>query len=59
MEPRKINCPLFEKEIEDGMCYDIHMNVEGLAPDWTIPPNVLAIPEYKKICFECPNHRDD
>ena len=47
MEPRKINCPLLGKEIEDGMCYDIHMNVEGLAPDWTIPKKVLENPGYK------------
>ena len=59
MEPRKINCPLLGKEIEDGMCYDIHMNVEGLAPDWTMPKTVLENPGYKKICIQCQHHRDD
>ena len=38
---------------------DIHMNVEGLAPEWTIPEKVLETPDYKKICLQCPNHRDD
>ena len=37
MASKKIECPLMEKEIDDGICFDIHMNVEGLAPDWTIP----------------------
>lgn len=59
MEPIKVNCPLMGMEIEDGICFDIHMNVEGLAPDWTIPDKVLEIPDYKKICLQCKNHRED
>ena len=51
-------CPLLEKKIEDAVCFDIHMNVEGLAPDWTIPPGVLAVENYKEICLSCPNHRE-
>ena len=38
---------------------DIHMNVEGLAPDWTIPKEVLKKADYKQICLNCPNHRED
>ena len=30
MALKKIECPLMEKEIDDGICFDIHMNVEGL-----------------------------
>lgn len=59
MEPKKIKCPLMETEIEDGICFDIHMNVEGLAPDWTIPNKVLKKKDYKTICLKCPNHRED
>ena len=29
-----------DAEIDEGICYDIHMNVEGLAPEWTIPEKV-------------------
>ena len=53
------------KDIEDGKVEfsldyeDIHMNVEGLAPDWTIPDEVLKKMDYKNICLNCPNHRDD
>lgn len=59
MASKKINCPLMETEIDDGICFDIHMNVEGLAPDWTIPDEVLKTTDYKQICLKCPNHRDD
>jgi hypothetical protein len=46
------------EKIEDAVCFDIHMNVEGMAPDWTIPPEVLAVENYKEICLSCPNHRE-
>jgi hypothetical protein len=59
MASKKIKCPLLGTEIEDGICFDIHMNVEGLAPDWTIPEAVRKVTGYKKICLKCPNHRED
>ena len=59
MAIKKLSCPLMDTEIDEGICYDIHMNVEGLAPEWTIPEKVLATPKNKKICLQCPNHRDD
>ena len=37
MALKKIECPLMENEIDDGICFDIHMNVEGLAPDLDNP----------------------
>ena len=51
MASKKINCPLLETEID--------MNVEGLAPDWTIPDKVLKKHDYKQICLNCSNHRED
>ena len=59
MASKKIKCPLLGAEIEDGICFDIHMNVEGLAPDWTIPEAVRKVTGYKEICLKCPNHRED
>lgn len=59
MASKKIKCPLLGNEIEDGICFDIHMNVEGLAPDWTIPEAVRKVTGYKEICLKCPNHRED
>lgn len=54
----KVMCPIMQKEIEDVVCFDIHMRVEGLAPDWTVPEEVLLTPDYKKICLSCTNHRE-
>ena len=59
MAIKKLSCPLMDAEIDEGICYDIHMNVEGLAPEWTIPEKVLETPDYTKICLQCPNQRDD
>lgn len=53
MASKKINCPLVESEIDDEICFDIHMNVEGLAPDWTIPDKVIKKTDYKNVCLNC------
>lgn len=57
--PRKINCPLLDEEIEDTVCFDIHMVVEGLAPEYTAPDKATQTPGYKEICLKCTNHRAD
>ena len=55
MQERTIVCPILKKQIDDTICYDIHMNVEGLLPDWGVPKEVVCIPDYKRICMECKN----
>lgn len=55
----KIKCPLMDGEIDDGICFDIHMVVDGMAPEWTAPKKAVKIPGYKEICLKCPNHRED
>lgn len=55
----KIQCPLMKKEIEDGVCFDIHMVVEDGAPAWTVPKQVTDTPDYKNICLTCQNHKKD
>lgn len=40
MASKKIKCPLLGTEIEDGICFDIHMNVE----DWHL------IGQFRKRC---------
>ena len=47
-----------KKTDDDAICYDIHMNVERLAPDWTVPEEVLSVSKYKKICMKCENHKE-
>lgn len=56
---KKVECPLMEDNIEDVICFDIHMVVEGCAPEYTAPEKVIKIPGYKEICMNCPNHRED
>ena len=58
MQERTVRCPILKKPIDDAICYDIHMNVEGLASDWTVPEEVLSVSEYKKICMKCENHKE-
>lgn len=56
---KKVNCPLMGKEIDDGICFDIHMVVEGVAPERTAPKKAIKTSGYKEICIKCPNHRED
>lgn len=55
----EVNCPLMGKKIEDVICFDIHMVVEGVAPERTAPKKVIQTPGYRDICLKCPNHRED
>lgn len=54
-----VNCPLMGENIDDGICFDIHMVVEGGAPEFTAPQKAVQTPGYREICLNCPNHRDD
>lgn len=56
---KKIECPLTQKMIDDVECFDIHMVVEGGAPEFTSPKEAVQRPDYKEICLRCPHHRDD
>lgn len=56
---KKVNCPLMSGEIDDVICFDIHMVVEGVAPEYTAPEKAVRVPGYKDICLKCKNHRDD
>lgn len=55
----KVNCPLMGGSIDDEICFDIHMVVEGAAPEWTAPEKAVQVAGYENICLQCPNHRDD
>lgn len=55
----RVTCPLMEKEIDDVVCFDIHMVVEGEAPAWTAPEKAVNTKNFKEICLACPNHRED
>lgn len=52
-------CPLMNKEIDDGMCFDISMVSEELAPERTMPDEVASIECHREICLTCEYHRND
>lgn len=56
---KKVKCPLMEDTIDDVICFDIHMVVDGGAPEYTAPKKVVQTPGFREICLRCPNHRDD
>lgn len=53
-----IKCPLLNKEIEDGICFDITMVAEHAAPERTAPKEAREIEGYREICLNCENHRE-
>lgn len=55
----KIYCPLMEEEIETEICFDISMVVDDGAPLWTAPKKATQLENFKEICLNCPNHRND
>lgn len=56
---KTIRCPLMNGEIEDVVCFDINMVAEGMAPEHTAPEDATKKTNYKEICLNCPNHRED
>lgn len=49
-------CPLMGETIDVGTCFDIHMVVEGEAPDWTAPEKAVKHEDRNKICLSCEHH---
>lgn len=46
-------CPILESVIDDGLCFDICMVAEGVAPERTVPNEVTIKPNMKEICLKC------
>ncbi len=55
----EVTCPLMDECIDDTICFDIHMVVEGMAPERTVPEKATRTNKFKEICLKCPNHRED
>ncbi len=51
-----IKCPLLEKDIEEGTCFDIQMCAEHMCSIYDNPENVREVKDYEKICLECNMH---
>lgn len=55
----KIDCPLMKEKIDDGICFDISMVAEQMAPERTAPKKAIKTEGFRQICLDCPNHRYD
>ena len=55
----KIDCPLMKEKIDDGICFDISMVAEHMAPERTAPKKATRTENFRQICLDCPNHRYD
>lgn len=55
----KVKCPLMDENIDDEICFDIHMVVDGMAPEYTAPKKVIQTERFRDICLSCPNHKND
>ena len=55
----QLYCPLMGEWIEDGICFDIHMVVERLAPLRIVPEKVQENAKRDEICNHCTHHRND
>lgn len=54
-----VRCPLMDGEyIEEGVCFDIHMVVQGEAPKYTAPKQAVNKENFQAICNACPCHQE-
>lgn len=44
--------------IDVGICFDVCMVAEGIAPKWTAPDEATSKPGFEDVCLECENHFD-
>jgi len=59
MEDGNRICPIVNREISIGDCYDVHMVIEDGAPKWSAPEDIMAVPNFKEQCLKCKYHRND
>jgi hypothetical protein len=54
-----VMCPVLQRNIDKGTCFDIHMVVAGEAPVDTAPEGLSKVKNYSDICNNCKFHRFD
>ena len=50
-------CPILECSIDEGLCFDICMVAEGVAPERTVQREANK-PNMNEICLECKYHKN-
>lgn len=53
-----INCPLVNRLVEDGFCFDTSLAAEGHMTKYFWPKELKWSKELAQKCLNCPNHRD-
>lgn len=54
-----MDCPLLGRNIDEGICFDISMVAEHMAPERTAPDEAIQKENFREICLSCPNHHND
>lgn len=53
-----IQCPLYQHNIDDEVCFDICMVAEEMSPARFVDNKIRKIENYKEICLTCKNHKE-
>ena len=56
MIEKMIQCYVFNKKIEKGLCFEFAMAAEGWGPSYIKMMMEVANPEFKSICLNCEKH---
>lgn len=54
-----VNCPLLNRTIDTGICFDIAMYAEGLSPVRFIPEELQHEKDIPERCLQCEHHKTD
>lgn len=53
-----IRCPLVNRLVDDGFCFDTSLAAEGHMAKYFWPDELPWSEELAQKCLDCPNHRD-
>ena len=56
MIEKMIRCPVLDKEIDKGFCFECAMAAEGWGPSYIEMMMEEATPDFKNICLNCGQH---
>lgn len=56
---KTIRCPLVNRLVDDGFCFDTSLAAEGQMTKYFWPDELTWSEELVRTCMNCPNHRDD
>jgi len=52
----RYHCPVFDREIDEGECFECSMSAEGMGPYSTKMEMQEANADFERICLECEHH---